>query len=126
MSNEGGCGGGNLFTDLEPARQAEYLAMLAQEARLLEFSLEGKDPDSVRIGDRLQRALESALDADGPDEARGARDELEEVLNGARAAGLRLSAQLSEVDVDGVLGTMKMRVLSTVLAPPAQAQAMSA
>ena len=28
---------------------------------------------------------------------------------------------LSEVDVDGILGTMKMRVLSTVLAPPAQA-----
>jgi hypothetical protein len=95
--------------------------MLAQEARLLEFSLEGKDPDSVRIGDRLQRALESALDADGPDEARGARDELEAVLNGARDAGLRLSAHLTEVDVDGILGTMKMRVLSTVLAPPAPA-----
>ena len=93
--------------------------MLAQEARLLEFSLEAGDSDSRRIGDRLQRALESALDADGPDEAEGARDELEEVLNGARAAGLRLSAHLSEVDVDGVLGTMKMRVLSTVLAPPA-------
>jgi hypothetical protein len=121
MSNEGGCCGGNLFTGLEPARQADYLAMLAQEARLLEFSLEGKDPDSVRIGDRLQRALESALDADGPDEARGARDELEAVLNGARDAGLRLSAHLTEVDVDGILGTMKMRVLSTVLAPPAPA-----
>jgi len=121
MSNEGGGCGGNLFTNLVPARQADYLAMLAQEARLLEFSLEGEDPDSVRIGDRLQRALESALDADGPDEVRGARDELEEVLNGARDAGLRLSAHLTEVDVDGVLGTMKMRVLSTVLAPPAQA-----
>jgi hypothetical protein len=45
------------------------------------------------------------------------------VLTGARDAGLRLSARLSEVDVDGILGTMKMRVLSTVLAPPAQAQA---
>lgn len=121
MSHEGGCCDGNLFTELEPARQAEYLAMLAQEARLLEFSLEGGDFESRRIGDRLQRALESALDADGPDEAEGARDELEEVLNGARAAGLRLSARLSEVDVDGILGTMKMRVLSTVLAPPAQA-----
>lgn len=121
MSNGGGCCGGNVFTDLDPARQAEYLAMLAQEARLLEFSLEAEDSDSRRIGDRLQRALESALDADGPDEAEGARDELEEVLTGARDAGLRLSAQLSEVDVDGILGTMKMRVLSTVLAPPAPA-----
>jgi hypothetical protein len=126
MSNEGGCCGGNLFTELEPARQAEYLAMLAQEARLLEFSLEGEDAESRRIGDRLQRALESALDADGPDEAEGARDELEEVLIGARHAGLRLSAHLSEVDVDGILGTMRMRVLSTVLAPPEQAQAMNA
>jgi hypothetical protein len=122
MSNEGGCcGGGNVFTDLEPARQAEHLAMLAQEARLLEFSLEGEDAESRRIGDRLQRALESALDADGPDESESARDELEEVLTGARDAGLCLSARLSEVDVDGILGTMKMRVLSTVLAPPAQA-----
>jgi hypothetical protein len=126
MSNEGGCCGGNLFTDLEPARQAEYLAMLAQEARLLEFSLEGEDSESRRIGDRLQRALEGALDADGPNETEGARDELEEVLTGARDAGLRLSAHLSEVDVDGILGTMKMRVLSTVLAPPSQAQAISA
>ncbi len=115
-----------MFTDLEPARQAEHLAMLAQEARLLEFSLEGEDSESRRIGDRLQRALESALDADGPDETESARDELEEVLTGARDAGLRLSAHLSEVDVDGILGTMKMRVLSTVLAPPSQAKAISA
>jgi len=125
MSNEGCCGG-NLFTGLEPAKQAEYLAMLAQEARLLEFSLEGEDPEARRIGDRLQRALEGALDADGPGETEGARGELEEVLTGARDAGLRLSAHLSEVDVDGILGTMKMRVLSTVLAPPAQAPAMGA
>jgi len=121
MSNEGGCCGGNVFTDLKPSRQAEYLAMLAQEARLLEFSLEGEDSEARRIGDRLQRALESALDADGPDETEGARDELEQVLTGARSAGLRLSAHLSEVEVDGILGTMKMRVLSTVLAPPASA-----
>jgi hypothetical protein len=121
MSNEGGCCGVNVFTDLEPARQAEYLAMLAQEARLLEFSLEAGDSESRRIGDHLQRALESALDADGPDEAEGARDELEQVLTGARTAGLRLSASLGEVDVDGILGPMKMRVLSAVLAPPAPA-----
>ena len=121
MSNGGSCCGGNVFTDLDPARQAEHLAMLAQEARLLEFSLEGEDSESRRIGDRLQRALESALDADGPDETESARDELEEALTSARDAGLRLSARLGEVDVDGILGTMKMRVLSTVLAPPAQA-----
>lgn len=123
MSKGDGCCGGAQFADLEPASQAEFLAALAQEARLLEFSLEGEDAESSAIGKRLRLALESALDADGPDEAREARDELEEALTGARSAGLRLSAQLSEVDVDGILGTMKMRVLSTVLAPPAPSPA---
>jgi hypothetical protein len=118
MGIEGGCCGGNLFSGLEPAKQAEYLAMLAQDARLLQFSLQGEDSESRRIGDRLQRALEQAIDADGPDETEGAQRELEEVLTGAREAGMQLSAEIGEVDVDGVLGTMKMRVLSTVLAPP--------
>jgi hypothetical protein len=126
MGDAGGCCGGNQFADLEPGSQAEFLAALAQEARLLEFSLEGEDTESRTIGARLQRALESALDADGPDEVRDARDGLEEALAGARAAGLRLSAQLGEVDVDGILGTMKMRVLSTVLAPPPPAPALNA
>ncbi len=115
------CAAGNLFTGLEPAKQAEYLAMLAQEARLLEFSLAGEDTKSATIGDRLQRALEHAMDAEGPDEARGARDELEEILCGAREAGMQLSAKIGEVDIDGVLGTMKMRVLSTVLTTSAVA-----
>jgi hypothetical protein len=115
-----GCGGaGNLFTTLEPAKQAEYLAMLAQEARLLQFSLKAEDSESRRIGDGLQRALERAIDAEDPEEARGAQRELEQVLTGAREAGMQLSAEVGEVDVDGVLGTMKMRVLNTVLAPPA-------
>lgn len=117
------CCGGNLFPALEPAKQAEYLAMLAQDARLLQFSLAAADPESSRIGDRLQRALERAIDAEGPEEENSARYELERVLTGAREAGLSLSAELGEVDVDGVLGTMKMRVLTTVLAPPATALA---
>lgn len=117
----GCCAADNLFTALDPAKQAEYLAMLAQEARLLEFSLTGEDTASTRIGGRLQRALERAMDAEDPGETRGARDELEEILSGARDAGLRLSAQLSDVDVEGILGTMKMRVLSTVLTAPAVA-----
>ena len=117
-----GCGHeGNVFTGLEPARQAEYLTMLAQEARLLQFSLAAEDADSQRIGGQLQQALEHAIDADGPDETQGARHELESVLAGARDAGMQLSAELGEVDIDGVLGTMKMRVLSTLLAPPASA-----
>ncbi|MGZ9031582.1 MAG: hypothetical protein ACXW2G_09420 [Burkholderiaceae bacterium] len=120
MGNGTGCSGGNVFIGLEPTKQAEYLAMLAQDARLLQFSLEGEDPESRRIGDRLQRALEQAIDAEGPDQAETAQRELERVLAGARQAGMQLSAEIGEVDVDGVLGTMKMRVLSTVLAPPAR------
>jgi hypothetical protein len=30
------------FAAMEPARQAEYLTLLAQEARLLEFALQGE------------------------------------------------------------------------------------
>lgn len=103
------------FTALEPERQAEFLAMLAQQARLLRFSLEGGDSDARRIGDRLQRALEQAMDAESAGEIHGAREELQSALAGARDAGLRLSAQVGEMDVDGIVGSMKMRVLSTVL-----------
>lgn len=123
MGNAGGCCGGNLFSELEPARQAELLAMLAQDARVLQFSREFEDAASRSVGDRLQRALENAMDAEGTDEARRARDELERSLAGARDAGLRLSAQLGELDVDGVTGSMKMRVLATVLAPAASGAA---
>lgn len=118
MNSESGCCGRNLFTSLEAAKQAEYLAMLAQEARLLQFSLESEDPVTRRIGDRLQRALEQAMDADAPDEAQAAQRELEQVLTGARDAGMALSAELGEMDVEGALGTMRIRVLTTVLAPP--------
>jgi hypothetical protein len=119
MEHEGACCGGNLFADLDPARQAEYLALLARDARLLEFSLEEENAESRRIAAGLQHALERALDAESADDARGARDELEVVLAGARGAGLRLSATLTEMDVDGVVGSMRMRVLSTVLGRPA-------
>lgn len=118
MNSKGGCYGGNVFTSLDPAKQAEYLAMLAHEARLLQCSLESEDPVTRRIGDGLQRALEQAMDADAPDEAEGAQRELEQVLTGARDAGMVLSAELGEMDVEGALGTMRMRVLTTVLAPP--------
>ena len=121
MDQDGCCHEVNVFIGLEPAKQAEYLTMLAQEARLLQFSLAAEDPNFQRIGGQLQQALENAIDADGPDETQGARRELEGVLAGARDAGMQLTAELGEVDIDGVLGTMKMRVLSTLLAPNAPA-----
>ena len=77
MDTEASCGGGSPFTTLAPAKQAEYLALLAQDARLLQFSLEAQDAATQTIGDSLQRALEQAMDADGPDEAQGAQRTLE-------------------------------------------------
>lgn len=118
MNSGGGCCGGNLFTSFEPAKQAEYLAMLANDARLLQFSIGSNDPDTKYIGDQVQRALEQAMDADAADEAEAAQRQLEQVLRVARNAGLVLSAELGEVDVEGALGMMRMRVLTTVLAPP--------
>lgn len=117
MDHHSGCCGMQLFDALDPAKQADYLTVLAHDARILQFSLGAGDPDTRRIGDRLQRAIEQAMDADTDAETAGARQVLEEALAGARAAGMVLSAQLDEMDVDGVLGTMKMLVLTTVLAP---------
>jgi hypothetical protein len=65
----------------------------------------------------MQRALEQALDADGADEAEAAERALDEALAGARDAGMRLTAEVGEVEVEGVAGVMRMRVLTAVLAP---------
>jgi hypothetical protein len=43
---------------MEPARQAEYLTLLAQEARLLEFALQGDGIEARNAACEVQRALE--------------------------------------------------------------------
>ena len=109
------CDGFSLMPELD--RQAAVLATLAHDARLLQFSLERGDAESLRIGDCVQRALELAMDADDDDDTRAAAQAIEAALADVRQAGMSLSAQLSEELVEGALGTMRMQVLSTVLSP---------
>jgi len=45
----------------DPARQAEQLASLAREARLLEFALEGDGDAARRLAGDLESALENAM-----------------------------------------------------------------
>lgn len=100
---------------LEPAAQAEVLAQLAQEARLVRLAVQDNALPIDAVCAAFERALEDAMDADVDDEARAARHRLEGVLHGVRGAGLKVSASLSELDIAGVLGDMKMPVLTTVL-----------
>jgi hypothetical protein len=104
----------------DPAAQAQRLVALAREARLLEFALEGDSDDASRLASELEVALEGAMDAESPDEVSAARAAVESALGALLANGMRLSAQMSEMPVDGVLGTTRMPVLTAVLtAPPA-------
>lgn len=111
------CCAGIPFSKVEPARQAAVLSTLAHDARLLQFSLERGDSESQRIGNCLQRALELAMEAEDDDAVRGAACAIEAALADVREAGMTLSARLDETLVEGAMGTMKMPVLSTVLAP---------
>jgi hypothetical protein len=106
------------FAAMEPARQAEYLTLLAQEARLLEFALQGDGIEARNAASELQRALEQAMDADECDSGIACTG-LACALGDVYGAGLRLTARLNEVAVDGILGKMKFSVLTAVLAPAA-------
>jgi hypothetical protein len=101
---------------MESSRQAEYLTLLAQEARLLEFALQGHGVNEQSAACGLQFALEQAMDAE-EGESDAATRELVLALDAAYDAGLRLTARLNEVVVDGILGKMKLSVLTAVLAP---------
>lgn len=104
------------FAAMEPARQAEYLTLLAQEARLLEFALEGDGVDAQNAACRLQLALERAMDAEEGESVAATR-ELALALGVAYDAGLGLTARVNDVVVDGILGKMKLNVLTAVLTP---------
>ena len=99
----------------DPARQAEHLAALAREARLLEFALQGEDDAARRLAADLESALENAMDAESPVELSQACTAIEAALGEVLARGMRLSAQMTDMEVDGVLGTARMPVLTAVL-----------
>jgi len=85
---------------------------------VLEFALEGESEAARDLAARLESALEAAMDADEPDELACASTALEAVLNEVTHLGLRLSAEMTEMDVDGVLGRARMPVLTAVLTVP--------
>jgi hypothetical protein len=99
----------------DPARQAETLASLAREARLLEFALDGDGEAARRLAADLESALENAMDAESNIELMQACAAIETALGEVLAGGMRLSAQMTDMEVDGVLGTARMPVLTAVL-----------
>jgi hypothetical protein len=99
----------------DTARQAAYLASLAGEARLLEFALEGDGDAARRLAADLESALENAMDAESPAELTQACTAIETALGEVLARGMRLSAEMTDMAVEGVLGTARMPVLTAVL-----------
>jgi hypothetical protein len=104
----------------EPANQADQLTALAQEARLLEFGLEGDgDASAHSLAADLENALSTAMDAESPDELTRARTAIDTVLGRVISMGMSLSAQMTDIEVDGILGTARMPVLTAVLSADA-------
>ena len=99
----------------DPAKQAERLVALAREARLLEFALKGESDVARRLATELEAALELAMDAESPDELTTACASIEAALDQIVSNGMQLSAQMADMEVDGVLGTARMPVLTAVL-----------
>lgn len=97
--------------------QARHLLELASEARLLELGLDLADqPGAEAHGVALEAALEQAMDAESTEELQAAEIALTSALHEAQAAGLKVAAELDELEVEGVLGPSRMRVLSAVIA----------
>lgn len=98
-----------------PANQAEHLTALAREARLLEFGLDGDGDLARSVAADLESALSDAMDAESTDELTRARKAISTVLGRVVSMGMTLSAQLTDIEVDGILGRAHMPVLSAVL-----------
>lgn len=105
----------------DPARLAERLAALAREARLLEFALDATNDGAQRLGASLEAALEDAMAADSADELTQAACAIEAVLGEILDEGMQLSAEMSDMEVDGILGRSRMPVLTAVLSDPSRA-----
>jgi hypothetical protein len=69
----------------------------------------------LALADDLERALGQALDAEEPDESTAAHGELMRVLDSLRRFGLQVSASVSDLSIDGVLGAVRMTVLTAKL-----------
>ena len=74
-----------------------------------------RDANSVAVAAGFQRALGQAMVADEDIETQAARRYLSVTLRDARRIGLKLSARIEEMQLDGVLGTQRLPVLTAVL-----------
>lgn len=100
---------------LEPVMQADLLARLAQEARLVRLALSASHAEADRMACSFERALGSVMDAEAEAESAQAHRELVSVLANVRSAGLSVSASMDELTLDGVLGMQRLPVLTAVL-----------
>jgi hypothetical protein len=89
---------------------------LAQEARLVRLALSARCSGADDVACSFERALGEVMDADAEPESERARIGLAAVLAEVRRAGLRVSASLDELTLDGVLGAQRLPVLTAVLA----------
>lgn len=102
----------------QPRDQADRLTALAHEARLLEFGLDG-DGDAARsLATDLKTALATAMDADSPGELTQARAAIGQLLVRLVNEGMRLSAEMTDMEVEGLLGVARLPVLTAVLFAP--------
>jgi len=102
----------------QPRDQADHLTALAHEARLLEFGLDG-DGDAARsLAADLKSALATAMDADSPAELTQARATIDQLLVQVVNQGMRLSAEMTDMEVKGLLGIARLPVLTAVLFAP--------
>lgn len=106
-------GGGETAKD--PVQQAQHLVALARQARLLEFALDGHDDAGQRLAAEIEAALERAMEAESGAELTDACAAVESSLAAVAGSGMRLSVQMADVPVEGVLGTALMPVLTAVL-----------
>lgn len=102
----------------DPVRQARQLAALAREARLLEFALKGNSGVAKRLAADLKEALERAMESDTPAEISDACSALATTLGEVLGSGMQLSAVMTDIEVEGVLGVARMPVLTAVLTSP--------
>jgi deoxyribodipyrimidine photolyase len=89
----------------------------AQQARLVRTTLsdDRRDANTDAVAAGFQRALGQAMDADEDIETQAAQRYLSVTLRDARRTGLKLSARIEEMQLDGVLGTQRLPVLTAVL-----------
>jgi hypothetical protein len=106
---------GHRLMEKEADIHAERLTALAKQARLLEFALKGEGDAARSVASEIEAALTDAMEADSADELTKARDALDVALEHIARLGMRFTAQLTDMEIGGILGKHRMPVLTAVL-----------